>query len=68
MSALVESDNPPTGKPARESLPVSSVGAETVEQEARRLSFGVGFGFPLEVVEANPLAFEPTIDRHAHRR
>jgi hypothetical protein len=68
VATLVESDKPPIRKAAREALPVSSVGAETVEQEARRLSLAVSFRFPLQVVEADPVAFEPTVDRCEHRR
>jgi len=68
VSALVESDESSIWKAAREALPVASVGAETVEQKARRLSLAVSFRFPLQVVEANPVAFEPTVDRCEHRR
>jgi len=68
MSALVESDKPPIRKAARESLPVAGVGAETMEQKAWRPSLAASFRFPLQVVEANPVAFEPTVDRCEHRR
>jgi hypothetical protein len=68
MSALVESDKPSIRKAARESLPVTSVGAETVEQQARRPLLAFSFWFPLQIVEANPVAFEPTVGRCEHRR
>jgi hypothetical protein len=68
MATLVESDKPPIWKAAREALPVASVGAKTVEQKARRLSLAVSFRFPLKVVEADRVAFEPTVDRREHRR
>jgi hypothetical protein len=68
MSPLVESDKPSIRQAARQPLPVTSVGAETVEQKARRLSVAVSFRFPFQVVEANPVAFEPTVDRSEHRR
>jgi hypothetical protein len=67
MAALVERDKPPIRQAARESLPVTSVGAESVEQQARRLSLAISFGFPLQVVEGNPVVFEPTVDRCEHR-
>jgi hypothetical protein len=68
MAALIESNKPPVRQAAGESLPVASVRAQTVEQEARRLSLAVSLRFPLQVVEANPVAFEPTVDRRGHRR
>jgi hypothetical protein len=68
MPALVEGDEPAIRQPARQSLPVASVGAETVEQKARWLSFAIGLWRPLQVVEEYPLALEPTVDRGEHRR
>jgi len=68
VSALVESDESSIWKAAREALPVASVGAETVKQKERRRSLAISFRFPLEEVEANPSAFEPTVDRCEHRR
>jgi hypothetical protein len=68
VPALVESDEPAIRQAMRQPLPVASVGAETVEQKTRWLALAIGFGCPFQVVEANPVAFEPTVDRCEHRR
>jgi hypothetical protein len=68
MAALVQGDEPAPGEMLCQSLPVTSVGAETVEQQTSWLAFGFGVRCPLEVMEAHTVALEPTINRRDHRR
>ena len=68
MAALIESDKPSAGQVSSESLPIPGVGAQAVEKEDSRLSRGVRFRNPLQVVEADSISNKPTVDRCAHRR
>ena len=68
MASLIQGDETTTGQMAREALPVAGVGAQTMEQDQRRIRLGVRFRLPFEVVEADVVAFEPSVNRRAHER
>ena len=66
MAALVESDKPPVGEISRDPLPVAGIRAQAVKQDQRGMALGGGYRRPLEVMEPDSIAFEPSFRRCAH--
>jgi hypothetical protein len=66
VTALVEGYNASGTQMTSEAIPVTGIGAQAVEQEQRRVAVRAGVSFPLDVVQADAISFEPSVDRFAH--
>jgi hypothetical protein len=66
VATLVEGDDPPSAEMTSEAIPVARIGAQAVEQEHRRLAVRASITFPLDIVEADAISLEPSVDWFTH--
>jgi hypothetical protein len=66
VTTLVEGYDASGAQMTSEAIPVTSIGAQAVEQEQRRIALRACVSFPLDVVQADAIPLEPSVDRFAH--
>jgi len=64
---LVEGDDAPVREISREPIPVARVRAQAVEKKQRRLALSGAVRPPLDIVEADAISLQPSVDRFRHR-